>query len=215
MRTLRTTLAAAAIPLLLTVLPVSAGELPFNAPQTARAQESAQLLRQAAQALSDLPTTAALATQNRHISNLWIFATGDADTVFAQYELSSNEVGGASTRHLSVLKVSGNRILEQKELTDERVNVAEDDERPAATPHWTASIGTGHAASSETTTSASHGVPATPDWTARIGTGTAASSLSATESKQPLSSSSRPAVADAHWTSRIGTGHAADSANTI
>lgn len=215
MKTLRTTLAAAAIPLLLTALPVNAGELPFNAPQTARAQESAQLLHQAAQALSDLPTTAALATQNRHISNLWIFPTGEADTVFAQYELSSSQEGGASTEHLTVLKVSGNRILEQTELTDTRVYSASGEERPAATPHWSASIGTGHAASSETTTSSSHGVPATPDWTARIGTGTAASSLSATESKQPLSSSSRPAVADAHWTSRIGTGHAADSANTI
>ena len=209
MKTLRTTLAAAAIPLLLTSLPVSADELPFNAPHTARAQESAQLLHQAAQALGDLPATSALAARDQHISNLWIFPTGAADTVFAQYELSSSEQGGASTRHLTVLKVRDNRIVEQAELTDARAYSA-GDERQSATPHWSASIGTGHVSSTDATNS-SHGVPATPHWTARIGTGTAASSLNTTESKQSSPSTKQSAVADAHWTSRIGTGHATES----
>jgi len=204
MKIQRATLAATAVPLLLASLPVAAGELPFNAPDTARAQESAQLLHQAARALGDLPTTA---SQGQHISNLWIFPTADTDTVFAQYQVGE---GAASTRHLSVLKVSGDRILEQRELTDTRVYSASGDEHPSATPHWTASIGTGHAASTDAPTP-SHGVPASPNWTAQIGTGNAASNATATASKQPSLSTNKSAVADAHWTSRIGTGHAADS----
>jgi hypothetical protein len=124
MKTPRAPLAAAAIPLLLTSLSATAGELPFNAPNTARAQESAQL--------------------------------------------------------------------------------------PSATPHWTSLIGTGHAASTDATTS-SHGVPATPHWTARIGSGTAASSSTATENQQLSPSNNQSVVAHADWTSRIGTGHAAES----
>jgi hypothetical protein len=86
---------------------------------------------------------------------------------------------------------------------------AQESAQPTATLHWSASIGTGHAASRDAASS-SHGVPANPDWTARIGTGTAASST-VTENKQTAPSGSKSAVADAHWTSRIGTGHAADS----
>src|ERR1700722_12772065 len=98
MKSLRTTMTTAAIPLLLAALPINAAELSFNAPQTARAQESAQLLHQAAQALGE-------AAKNKHVANLWIFPTGAADTVFAQYDLSSNQESGASTQHLAVLKV--------------------------------------------------------------------------------------------------------------
>jgi hypothetical protein len=209
MKTPRAALVATAVPLLLASLPLTAGELPFHAPDTARAQETVQLLHQAARALGDQPATSGLAARDGHISNLWIFPTADADTVFAQYELSSSEEGGASTKHLAVLKVRGDRILEQKDLTDTRAYSASDDTSPSVTPHWTALIGTGHAASGDATTSA-HGVPATADWTARIGTGTAASSVSATQSNQPSSSNKR-SVADAHWTSRIGTGHVNES----
>jgi len=65
--------------------------------------------------------------------------------VFAQYQVGE---GAASTQHLSVLKVSGDRILEQKDLTDTRLYSASRLERPSANPHRTASIGTGHAADS-------------------------------------------------------------------
>lgn len=200
MKNLRAPLAATAIPLLLTSLPLAAGELPFNAPTTARAQESAQLLHDAARALGDLPTA-----RDQHIANLWIFPTANADTVVAQYDLVSNQEGPASASHLTVLTLRDNRIVERTELPDSRR-----DERSAttATPHWSALIGTGHAASTEATTS-SHGVPATPDWTARIGTGAAASSV--VETQQQPSSNKQSAVADAHWTSKIGTGHAAES----
>ena len=202
MKTSRTAVVTAAIPLLLASLTVSAGELPFNAPQTARAQESAQLLREAAQALNDQPAIA----KDQHIANLWLFPTGDTNTVFAQYDLGPNGQGGVTTQHLVVLKVGDHRIVEQTDLTDVSAYVASGNEHPGATPHWTASIGTGHAADTHTTRS-SRGVPATPHWTAQIGTGTAASSVNSTVSQQVSSSTRKSAVADAHWTSKIGTGH--------
>lgn len=200
MKTLRAPLAATAIPLLLTSLPLAAAELPFHAPATARAQENSQLLHDAARALGDLPAVSTLA-------NLWIFPTANPDTVVAQYDLVSNQEGAASTtKHLTVLTLRDNRLVEQTELPDSRA----DDARPTATPHWSALIGTGQASSADATTS-SHGVPATPHWTAQIGTGTAASAVSDTETKQRSSSDKQSVVANAHWTSKIGTGHATES----
>src|SRR5581483_9686385 len=92
MKSSRTTLVATAIPLLLTSLPLAAGELPFNAPATVRAKESAPLLHQTARALYDLPSSAALPTSNdKHITNLWLFPTADGETVFARYNLTSGD----------------------------------------------------------------------------------------------------------------------------
>jgi len=199
MKTSRTAAATAVIPLLLSSLTVSAGELPFNAPHTARAQENAQLLHQAAQALGNLP--------DQHIQNLWIFPTSDTNTVFARYDVKGES--GVATQHLTVLKVDGSQIVEQTDLTAARAYAASGEERPNAVPHWSASIGTGHAADTHAA-SATQGVPAKPDWTARIGTGTAASSINATQSQQ-AGSTKKSAVADAHWSSRIGTGHAIES----
>ena len=65
-------------------------------------------------------------------------------------------------------------------------------------------------------TPASQRQPASPDWTATIGTGTAATSRSAEpDGSGSLSSASRPTVAVAHWTSRIGSGHPFDSASSV
>jgi hypothetical protein len=118
MKTARAVLTA--IPLLLSSLPLTAGELPFNAPATARAHESGPLLHQAARALGDLPTTSPLLARDRHISNLWIFPTADPDTVFALYDLRSKVEDADTTKHLTVLTLRGNRIVEQRELTDAR-----------------------------------------------------------------------------------------------
>jgi hypothetical protein len=219
MKTSRASLVATAVPLLLTSLPLAAAELPFNAPVTARAQESAQLLHDAARALGDLPAGSTLVARNEHISNLWIFPTADADTVLAQYDLVSNQEGPVSAKHLTVLTLRGHSIVEQTELPDRR---GEDGHPTAATPHWSALIGTGAAAavtspagtghaSNTGAAPSSHGVPATPHWTAQIGAGTAASSVSNTETRQPSSSDKRSTVADVHWTARIGTGHATES----
>jgi hypothetical protein len=65
-------------------------------------------------------------------------------------------------------------------------------------------------------TNSSHGVSASPHWTATIGSGRAATSTSAvTDTKQPLSSGMKPVIAPAHWTSKIGSGHPFDSNSTV
>ena len=65
-------------------------------------------------------------------------------------------------------------------------------------------------------TNSSHGVSASPHWTATIGSGIAATSPSAvTDAKESLSSGLQPVVAAAHWTSRIGSGHPFDSASPV
>jgi len=233
MKSPRAALVATTIPLLLTSLPLTAGELPFNAPATERANESALLLHQTARALYDLPSGTALRSYSgKHISNLWLFPTADADTVFARYNLTSDDeatsdAAASATEHLAVLTVRGNRILESRDLTSAHAESASNER---ARPHWSAAIGTGHAAdatvtspkvtSSGTTnasaTSSSHGVPASPHWTAKIGTGTAAASnTTIPDAKQPSSSGTHPAVAAAHWTSRIGTGHASDTTSAV
>jgi hypothetical protein len=219
---------ATAIPLLATSLPVSAGELPFNAPATERTTESALLLHQTARALYELPSGAVLqSASGKHISNLWLFPTADADTVFVRYNLTSDDeatsgTAASATEHLAVLTVRGNRILESRDLTSAHAESASNE---PAKLHWSAAIGTGHAASATianpeltssgataaSATSTSHGVLASPNWTARIGTGTAASTTTASDAKQPSpSGNTQPAVAAAHWTSRIGTGHSSD-----
>ena len=217
MKSPRAALVTTAIPLLLTSLPLTAGELPFNAPATERANESAPLLHQTARALHDLPSGAALGSSSgKHISNLWLFPTADADTVFARYNLTSDDGAASATEHLTVLTVRGNRILESRDLTSAHAESASNE---PARLHWSAAIGTGHAATATVTspnaTSSSHGVPASAHWTARIGTGTAAASTTPIpDTKQP-SSSGQPSVAAAHWTSRIGTGHASDSTSPV
>ena len=223
---------ATAILLISTSLPLTAGELPFNAPATERANESAPLLHQTARALHDLPSGAALGSSSgKHISNLWLFPTADADTVFARYNLTSDgeatsDAAASATEHLTVLTVRGNRILESRDLTSAN---AESASNGPARLHWSAAIGTGHAASATATstkvtsngattasaTSSSHGVPSSPHWTARIGTGTAASTTTIPDAIQPSSSGTEQAVAAVHWTSRIGTGHASDSTSPV
>jgi hypothetical protein len=64
-------------------------------------------------------------------------------------------------------------------------------------------------------TPASQRGPASPDWTATIGTGTAATSRSTEpDGNGTVSSASRTTVAAADWTSRIGSGHPFDSASS-
>lgn len=101
-------------------------------------------------------------------------------------------------------------------------NLAQANESPK--PHWSAAIGTGYAARTETSrvnptvaaTHSSNRVTAAPHWTAAIGTGTAATSTAAvTDTKEQSSSGTKPVVAAAHWTSRIGTGHASDSDSPV
>ncbi len=91
--------------------------------------------------------------------------------------------------------------------------------------HWSAAIGTGHAANTietshyrtgsvEVNAAATHS--SAPHWTASIGTGTAATSRSAVpDTSATLSSGTQPIVAATHWTSRIGSGHPFASASPV
>jgi len=214
MKSPRAALVATAIPLLLTSLRVAAGELPFNAPTTEQAKESAPLLHDTARALYDSSSAATLRlVGGQQISSLWLFPTADANTVFARYKLTSNEerasgAGGSATEHLAVLTLRDSRIVDSRELTSPSPELL--------TPHSasldrSATIGTGYAAHADVTSS-SHGIPASPHWTASIGTGTGATSTTSTGApKKRLSSGTQPIVASPHWTSRIGRGDAFDS----
>jgi hypothetical protein len=178
------------------------------------------LLHQTARALED---------SGQQISNLWLFPTADPNTVFARYNLTSNAEAtpGATTEHLAVLTVEGDRIVESRELSSSHGDLVSSDSPKL---HWTALIGTGDAArASQTqpntvsrndpntdTTSSSHNAAPSLHWTARIGTGTAATSTTTVrDTKQGQTSGARPVVAAAHWTSRIGTGHAVDSTTPV
>ena len=214
MKSPRAALVATAIPLLLTSLRVAAGELPFNAPTTEQAKESAPLLHDTARALYDSSSAAThRLVGGQQISNLWLFPTADTNTVFARYELTSNEAGtsGAgesATEHLAVLTLRDSRLVESRELTSRSAELL--------TPHSasfvrSAAIGTGYAAHADVTSS-SHGIPASPHWTASIGTGTGATLVTgASDTKKPLSAGTQPVIASPHWTSRIGRGDAFDS----
>ena len=205
MRNPRAAVVATAIPLILTSLRITAAELPFNAPTTEQAKESAPLLHQAARTLHD--------PSGKPISHLWLFPTADAHTVFARYDLTSTEEGTSglartTTEHLAVLTVYGNGIVESRELTSSAAKAVSKD---SASPDWSATIGTGYAAHPEMI-NAAHGVPASPHWTATIGSGTAATVLTNVgDNTQPISSSAQPVTAAPHWTSRIGRGDAVDS----
>jgi hypothetical protein len=180
--------AAAAISLLLSSAPLLAAEPQFNLPDTVQAGQDTQVFAQVAHVLP------ALSAGETQVSNVWLYPTDNADTVFAQYALSQNDGSGSVTQHLALVTVRDNRVVGLRELTAPSGNGA----------HWSASLGNGHTSENTTATTATHGSPAAPHWTAAIGRGTT------TWATAP-ESDSQPSVTSAHWTSKIGTGHASDS----
>jgi hypothetical protein len=179
--------AASALSFFLGSAPVVAAEVQFNVPDTARARESADLLGQTAQSFQAL--AGAAGTQ---LSSVWLYPTGDADTVFAHYTLSSNDSSTSPSQHLALLTVREKQIVEVRELSEGGV-------------HWSAAIGNGHTSESTPNVTVTHGAPASPHWTAAIGTGITARSISVENQPQQHS------VAGAPWSSKIGTGHASES----
>lgn len=197
MKSPRAALVATALPLVLTALRASAGELPFNAPTTEAARQSAPLLHQTAQALRD---------GDERISHLWLFPTAQRDVVFARYN-----VAGSGAEHLVVLTLKGGQIVESRELTSSSGELVSSE---PAKLHWSAFIGTGAAAHPNPTrplSSSAGSVPPSPHWTANIGTGTAVTLTNSGDTQQRPSPVAHPIVTVANWTSRIGTGHALDS----
>ena len=54
----------------------------------------------------------------RHISNLWVFPTDDADTVFVQFSLTSNEAAiTESADHLALVQMRRNHIARMRVFT--------------------------------------------------------------------------------------------------
>ena len=190
---------------------VMAGETQFQAPDTERARQAHTVLAQAAEALStEVPRAA-----GEHISSLWVFPTAAEDTVFVQYVVNKGQgslQGAGSRRHLELMKVSDNRIVELIDLTR-----AGNDGASRAGLDRTAFIGTGHAATNVQNAGASLGSPASPHWSASIGTGHVSG-----ESVQGSQAVVSEAVVHGlalqapvlHWTSKIGTGHAEDSSKS-
>jgi len=199
---------SAFVPLMMSAAGAFGSELQFRTPTTDRAQQTQPLLSRAAHAVHDKMSSAA----GDRISNLWIFPTGDEHTVFAQYivtKQTSLKVEAGQV-HLELLKMQGDRVVEERDLT----RIGDDSALPAHQTSggrdWSASIGNGHTASTTAETSAlSAGSPASAHWSALIGSGQGSD-----ESARHLrvagdvtgSQAARP-----HWTSKIGTARAADS----
>ena len=198
---------AAATLLSVGALRANAGEPQFQAPSTDRARETQPLLTQAAVALNAGVPLAA----GEHISNLWLFPTSDADTVFAQYVVGGQtpSKGVTSQGHLELIKLSGDRIVEQHDLTRTSGDSASYAKRSGGKLDETAFIGTGHATGTPVTSATTHGSPASPHWSASIGNGHTSSD--AIQLPEVVVNARTAAAPSAHWTSKIGTGHAADS----
>jgi hypothetical protein len=196
---------AAAISFVLNSVSVTAGAPQFRVPLTARAQESAELLTRTAHAFYASRSISALSARGMQVKSLWLYPTGDADTVFAQYTLRSEEGGDSPTEHLALLTVWKDRIVQLRELSEQRYAT---NERPSTRAHWAAAIGNGHTSDATADSGSARGVPALPDWTAAIGTGRATPS---TNAENELPGEPQHFIADAHWTSKIGTGHSSES----
>jgi len=224
--------AAASLPLILSAPRASAGEVPFNVPATDRAQQSQELLSRAAYALNAEVSARARSHRDERLSNLWIYPTNDANTVFAHYTLTANDrtsAGFSTAQHLDVLTLRGNRIVNVKDLTASNSDGVRSNQvaavGPSGTDNWSAKIGNGHtSASSQIAVTGSQGAPASPHWTASIGTGQAANGVNAVDGVNAANAKSdsprgptklaRASVATstgAHWTSKIGTAHASES----
>jgi len=107
---------AASVALMLSAAGTFGGEVEFQTPTTDRAQQVQPLLLRAARAIHDKTSS----THGDRISNLWIFPTGDEHTVFVQYTVSTKNVsskGDGSQIHLELVRMQGNRIVEERDLT--------------------------------------------------------------------------------------------------
>jgi hypothetical protein len=140
MRNKIATITAVSVPLILSAAGALAGDLQFQTPTTDRAQQTQTLLGRAAHAVNAGATRAG----EVHISNLWVFPTADENTVFAQYTVTTNRSNAAaSEEHLELLRMKGDRIVEQRDLTHATGS-------QTASAHWTSKIGTARAADSST-----------------------------------------------------------------
>jgi hypothetical protein len=132
-------IAAASAPLILSAAGAFASEPQFRTPATDRAQETQSLLARAARAIN----ASASRPGEEHVSNLWLYPTADADTVFAQYVVTTNKTSVAdSQQHFELLKIQGDRIVEQHDLIRAGDDGASDAKRSSDVRDSSASSGT-------------------------------------------------------------------------
>ncbi len=205
MRTKIASIAAASIPLILGAAGAFASEPQFRRPTTDRAQPTQPLLARAARAVK------AEAPRLGDVSNLWLYPTADEDTVFAQYVATAKKASvTVAEHHFELLKLKGDRIVEQRELTRVGDTVALEAKRSGGHRDWSASIGNGHTTSTFVTSPSARqvGSPASPHWSASIGTGQIIGDSNRGQYATTGVPSSR--APNVHWTSKIGTAHAAE-----
>jgi hypothetical protein len=108
MRLSKTLVASAA--LLLTNSITTLADEPTHIPATAQSKVNAVVIAKADHALRDyLPT----------ISNVWIFATGDSNSVFVSYTTSAPNESHAVTKsseHLALLEMQGDQVATLRDL---------------------------------------------------------------------------------------------------
>jgi hypothetical protein len=91
----------------------AASGIPTSVPDTALAARSADLIDRAVRAL------VAREGESR-ITRLWVFPTGDSNTVFVHYRTTSDvdaHEPGPTTEHLVMLEMTGERIASLHDLT--------------------------------------------------------------------------------------------------
>jgi hypothetical protein len=94
---------AAALLLTLGAHSVSAAE-PVNTPVIAQSVANADLIQRSSQAVRDYV--------HAPVSNLWVFPTGEANTVFVRYTVETSE-------HLLLVEMKGTQITTLRDLTTE------------------------------------------------------------------------------------------------
>jgi hypothetical protein len=94
---------AAALLLALGAQSVSAAE-PVNTPVIAQSVANADLIQRSSQAVRD--------SVHAPVSNLWVFPTGEANTVFVRYTVDTTE-------HLLLVEMQGTQIATLRDLTTE------------------------------------------------------------------------------------------------
>jgi hypothetical protein len=108
MRLSNTLVASAA--LLLTNSITTLADEPTHIPATAQSKVNAAVIAKADLALrNSLPT----------MSNVWIFATGDANSVFVSYTTSTpneSHTGAKSSEHLALVEMQGDHITTLRDL---------------------------------------------------------------------------------------------------
>jgi hypothetical protein len=90
----------------------AAQPISVNTPAISQSQTHSDLITRSSNAVQDY--VLAHSNSGAHLSNLWVFPTADANTVFVRYTLD-----GTSTEHLLMVEMDGTRIAQLRDLTTE------------------------------------------------------------------------------------------------